>query len=388
MVYLFSRLFIKDYKNYSDSKVRKAYGTITGCVGIGLNILLFIGKYIAGTIIGSISITADAFNNLSDAGSSLISLLGFQLADKKPDKGHPFGHGRIEYLSGLIISFFILLMGYELGKSSFQKILSPEPIDKNIVAIIILIAAILVKIYMFIYNRLYGRKINSTAMSATAKDSFSDSIATTVVLIAIFVNIVTDVNIDGYAGLLVSLFIIYTGISSLKDTIDPLLGQPPEPEFVENIKNIVMSHSEILGIHDLVVHDYGPGRVMISLHGEVDEKGNISVLHDAIDCIERELCDKLGCEAVIHMDPICIDNEEVTRIRKYVEEKILQIDCNITVHDFRVVFGNTHTNVLFDAVIPHDCKLTSDKLKAQIEDIVQSMEGHYIPVVRIDQQYT
>ncbi|MGM9588106.1 MAG: cation diffusion facilitator family transporter, partial [Candidatus Limivicinus sp.] len=269
MIKLLTKLFIKDHENVTNAAVRRAYGTMCSLYGIFLNLLLFAGKYFAGVISGSVAITADAFNNLSDAGSSIITLLGFAIAGKKPDPDHPFGHGRAEYLAGLVLSAVIILMGFELVKSSFEKILHPEPISSGLLPAIILVCSILVKFYMCLYNRSVGKKINSAAMQATATDSLSDSVATTVVLISMGVSYFFHVNIDGYAGLLVAVFILYAGFNAAKDTVSPLLGQAPDPEFVQQVADIVTAHPEVVGIHDLVVHDYGPGRVMVSLHAEV-----------------------------------------------------------------------------------------------------------------------
>ncbi len=388
MISFLAAIFIKDRYNYDDSRVRKKYGTLTGIVGIVLNVLLFAGKFIAGTVSGAISVTADAFNNLSDAGSSVISLAGFQMADKKPDSDHPFGHGRIEYIAGLFVSMLILLMGFELGKSSVSKIIHPSAVDDSVLAIVILAAAIAVKLYMFAYNTIYGRKIKSASMKATATDSISDSIATAVVLICMLITRYTGVNIDGYAGAAVSCFILFAGFKSIKETIDPLLGKKPQPDFVKRIRDIVMSYDEIIGIHDLVVHDYGPGRCMISLHGEVAEDGSLVELHDAIDRCERELHDTLGCEAVIHMDPISVNDKRVISMKNAVSDMIAEYDNRITIHDFRVVDGNTHTNVIFDAVLPSDSDKTAAQVKAAMEDIVSRLPGNCIGVINIDMEYT
>lgn len=387
MISLLSRLFIKDHKNYTDPQVRQSYGTLCGLVGICLNILLFIGKYFAGTLSGSIAIVADSFNNLSDAGSSLVTLLGFRLAGKKPDPDHPYGHGRIEYISGLIVSFLILLMGFELAKSSIAKIIAPEPLQAGWLPALILVASICVKVYMFLYNRAVGKKIGSAAMSATATDSLSDSVATTVVLLSMLVAHFFHVNIDGWAGLLVALFILYAGYSAAKDTLAPLLGAAPDPDFVQRINDIVMAHPEVLGIHDLVVHDYGPGRKMVTLHTEVDGKGDFFTLHDAIDNIERELTAECGCHATIHMDPIESDNAEIAAMRERVAKLVQRIDPAITIHDFRVVPGKTHTNVIFDAVVPPGLPMTDEAVAQRIRMLVADAYPNHFAVVDIDQAY-
>lgn len=384
MITILSKIFIK---NVEDEKGRKAYGTLCSIVGILLNVLLFVGKYIAGVLSGSVAITADAFNNLSDAGSSFITLVGFLFAGKKPDLDHPFGHGRFEYISGFVVSIAILFMGFELIKSSITKMIHPEPVDTSTLTMLILIVSILVKIYMAIYNRNVGKKIHSAAMSATAKDSLSDSLATAFVLIAMLVMKHAQINIDGICGVLVSLFIFYAGISAAKETLDPLLGLPPEQEFVEKIQQIVMAHDMIVGIHDVVVHDYGPGRRMISLHAEVPGDHNIFEIHDLIDRIEKELNETLQCESVIHMDPIETDNEEVAKMKDIIAREIKQIDQQITIHDFRMVTGDTHTNLIFDAVVPFATKLSVKDVKMSIEEMVEGLEGNYYAVVHIDQSY-
>ena len=386
MISLLARLFIK--QSGDEQAVRKAYGILCGAVGIGFNVLLFIGKFFAGTLAGSIAITADAFNNLSDAGSSFVTLLGFQMAGQKPDSEHPFGHGRIEYLSGLAVSMLILLMGVELAKSSLQKILHPEPVDSSPVVIAILCVSIAVKLYMFSYNRRLGRKLNSSAMEATSMDSLSDSAATLAVLIATLVGHFTGLMIDGWCGILVAAFILWSGFNAAKDTLDPLLGTPPTREFVTQIRDIVMAHKSILGIHDLIVHDYGPGRVMISVHAEVSASENVLELHDEIDNVESELREKLGCEAVIHMDPIVTDDGITEETRQRVAALVHCIDDEINIHDFRMVAGPTHTNVIFDAVVPFKFRLTDAEVREKIEAAVRALDGNYYAVVNVERPYT
>lgn len=387
MVTLLAGLFIKDNKNTASPKVRQSYGVLCGAVGIGLNILLFIGKFFAGMLSNSISITADAFNNLSDAGSSLITLIGFKMSGQKPDPEHPFGHGRIEYLSGLFVSLAILIMGFELIKSSVGKILHPEPIAFSMLTFIILLASITVKCYMAFYNSRYGNKFDSAAMKATAADSLSDMVATTVVLLAAVFARITGVNIDGYCGVAVGLFILYAGYSAAGETISPLLGQKAKPEFVDAIEQIVMSHSEVLGIHDLIVHDYGPGRVMISLHAEVPAAGNILALHDTIDNIEHELRSALNCSAVIHMDPVMNDDPETITLKTQIEALVKQIDAAITMHDFRIVKGPTHTNLIFDVVVPYGFRLTDNELKQAISKAVSNIDTTFFTMIEVDKAY-
>lgn len=387
MVSLLSKLFIRDRENVTDPSVRQAYGTLCGLLGIALNILLFAGKYFAGAVSGSIAIVADSFNNLSDAGSSVVTLLGFRLANRRPDPEHPYGHGRMEYVSGLIVAGVILLMGLELGKSSVEKILHPEELQAGWLPAAILLVSIGVKIYMSLYNRGVGKKINSSAMAATATDSLSDAVATTVVLLSMGVAVVFHINIDGWAGLLVAAFILFAGYNAAKDTLAPLLGQPPEPEFVDGIEALVLAHPEVEGIHDLIVHDYGPGRRMISLHAEVDGKKEIFALHDAIDNIERELGEHFGCLATIHMDPIETDNAVVTELKAAVTALVQEIDPVITLHDFRMVPGDSHTNLIFDVVVPHAFRMDDAALKTEIEQRVRARYPQYCTVLTVDKAY-
>lgn len=386
MISLLIRMLVKNKEQVNDPVVRRKYGEVCGMAGILLNLLLFVGKFIAGQLSGSIAVTADAFNNLSDAGSSVVTLIGFRLAGRKPDPDHPFGHGRIEYVSGLMVALIILMMAFELIKSSVEKIITPQPVDTSLTVIIILIASIGVKLYMSMYNRKYGRKINSSAMLATSVDSLSDCISTAVVLAAAVIAKFTTFNIDGWCGLLVGIFILIAGVRAVLDTLSPLLGQPPEKEFVDQIEQIVTAHDDILGIHDLVVHDYGPGRRMISLHAEVDAEGNVLELHDLIDNIELELRHVLDCEAVIHMDPI-VDNEETRSLKAMVVEVVQDIDSALTIHDFRVVTGVTHTNLIFDLVMPFDYSTTEEKLREMVDAAVKERRSDCFTVIQIDRSY-
>lgn len=387
MITLLSKWLIRDHQKMGDPLVRRAYGQLCGIVGIALNVLLFAGKFFAGTLSGSIAITADAFNNLSDAGSSVVTLLGFRLAGKKPDPEHPFGHGRIEYISGLVVAALILLMGVELAKSSFQKILHPEEVEFSIAAVVILIASIAVKLYMSVYNRRIGKKINSAAMVATGIDSLSDTISTAAVLVAMLVGKFSGLMIDGWVGMVVALFILYSACRAAMETLNPLLGQAPEEEFVQSIEELVMAHEEVCGIHDLMVHDYGPGRVMISLHAEVPASGNILELHDLIDSIEMELREKLDCEAVIHMDPIVTDDTLTTDLRQKMALLVKEVDEQATIHDFRMVMGPTHTNLIFDAVVPFGRDKSNAQIEEEIKAKVRAMEGAYFAVVRVENSY-
>lgn len=384
MLTLLSRIFIRSEKETNDPAVRQAYGMLCGSVGIFLNLCLFIGKFAAGVLSNSIAITADAFNNLSDAGSSIITLIGFKMAGQKPDPDHPFGHGRIEYISGLLVSIIIILMGFELLKSSFDKILHPEELTFSPVVLLILLASILVKCYMYFYNHRLGKRFSSSAMLATATDSLSDMLSTAVVLIATLVSHYSGLGIDSWCGILVGLFICYSGFGAAKDTISPLLGQAPEPEFVRQVTDIVMAHPEIVGTHDLIVHNYGPGRVLLSLHAEVPADGDILKLHDVIDTIEHELRDTLSCHAVIHMDPVQVGDAETDRLKALVGACLETIDPALSMHDFRIVAGPTHTNLIFDVVTPYRFKLSDSELTALIQEKVQEKNPTYFTVIDVD----
>lgn len=384
MFQLLSKLFIKNHEDYTDPKVRQSYGILAGAVGILLNFLLFAAKALAGLLSHSIAITADAFNNLSDAGSSVITLIGFRLSGQEADSNHPYGHGRIEYLSGLVVTAIILLMGVELIKSSFSKILHPELPDFSPVIVFILTLSILVKLYMYMYNHRISVRIDSAAMKATAADSLNDCIATAAVLASSLIGHFTGVSIDGWCGLIVGIFILRAGIEAAKDTIDPLLGKAPDPAFVEHIRSIVLSHPEVLDVHDLLVHDYGPGRMMISLHAEVPAEGDFLKLHDIIDNIERELQTTLSCSAVIHMDPVLTKDSETSRLHEIVSSLAKQLDPSVSVHDLRLVKGPTHTNVIFDVAVPFQFRMDDPEIRAYFSEKIRLLDGSYFCVVNID----
>ncbi len=386
MITLLAKLFIKN-KDVTDSSVRSKYGFLCGIVGIVLNILLCVAKLAVSFITGSVAISADAFNNLGDAGSSVITLIGFKLADQKPDEGHPFGHGRIEYLSALVVSMLIMLMGFELGKSSISNILKGGTLTFDFVAIIVLGLSVLVKLYIFIYNRSVGKKINSHAMKATAVDSLTDCISTSAVLVCTILSRFSSFNFDGWCGLIISAFIIYSGIRSAKETIDPLLGTPPEADFVDEVRKIVLSYPEIVGIHDLVVHNYGPGRVMLSLHAEVSQSIDILVAHDIIDTVEQNLSKNLKCSAVIHLDPIVTDDETINEIRGRVCELAKTIHPQITIHDFRMVLGDSHTNLIFDMAVPFSIKLGDEEIKKEMASLVKGIDDKFLTVICIDKEF-
>ncbi|MCM1111753.1 MAG: cation diffusion facilitator family transporter [Muribaculum sp.] len=386
MITLFARIFIPNRTQTDNPKVRQTYGMLCGAVGIFLNLLLFAGKFLAGILSGSIAITADAFNNLSDAGSSVVTLLGFKLAGQKPDSDHPFGHGRLEYISGLIVAFLILLMALELFKSSAAKILHPEKPEFSVPVAAVLLLSVAVKCYMAFYNRRIGRRIDSVAMTAAATDSLSDVCATSIVLISLFVSHFTGFVADGYCGVAVAVFIFLAGINAARDTINPLLGQAPDPAFVKQVNDIVLSYDGIIGIHDLMVHNYGPGRIHLSLHAEVPADGDILEMHDLIDLIEHRLRDELHCSAVLHMDPVCKGDPETDRLHAMVENLLAEIDPCISMHDFRIVKGPTHTNLIFDVVVPYAYKLSDNALVEIITYKIKSENPDYFAVIDVDKK--
>ena len=385
MVTLMARFFVR--KDADKNEMRQSYGVLCGILGILLNVILFAGKFIAGMLSNSIAITADAVNNLSDAGSSLITLIGFKLAGQKPDTEHPFGHGRMEYISGLAVSAAILLMAYELAKDSINKIIKPQETEFSVLIAGILLASICVKVYMFYYNQSVAKKIDSPAMMATAKDSLSDSVATGVVLLSAVVSHFTSLKIDGYCGLLVALLIFYAGYSAAKDTLDPLLGQKASEEFEQEIEDLVMAHKEVCGIHDLFVHDYGPGRQIISLHAEVPADSDFMMIHDVIDNIENELRKKLGCDATIHMDPIVTNDAHVTEMKEAMIQLVKGLDERLTLHDFRMVDGPSHTNLIFDVVAPVGFRLDDEELVKEIFTNTKKKLGErYFTVIKVDKK--
>ncbi len=387
MITFLAKKIIKDYKNYRDPKVREQYGVVTGAVGIVLNLFLCAIKFVAGTLSGSIAITADALNNLLDASSSVITLVGFKMANKTADHGHPFGHGRIEYITGLVVSMIIVFMGFEIGLSSFQKIQNPETTEFSYATVVILIVSIAIKLYMAYYNFFVGQKIESKAIKATALDSLSDCISTAVVLISVLCFFVFGIYLDGYGGILVSFFIIYTGLKSAKEIIEPILGEAPSEQLIKEIQEIVMQNPEIIGMHDLIVHDYGPGRRIITLHVEVDGKGSFIEYHDMVDNIEYKLSKELSCEATIHIDPVDVDNKVIEEWKKLVGTIVETIDDSLTIHDLRTVPGKTHTNIIFDVVTPKGFKMKDEKLIREITNKIHEVHSGYHCIIKIDKSY-
>lgn len=367
-------------------KSRNFYGKLCGIVGIVLNLVLFAIKIFAGTISGAISITADAFNNLSDAGSSVITLVGFKIAEQQADEEHPYGHARIEYVATLAVSAIILIMGFELFRDSIVKVIKPEPIEFSWLVVGILLTSIAVKCVMAVYNKHFAKKINSSTLDAAAKDSLSDCVATSVVLAAALLDHALNWHLDGVGGLFVAVFIFYSGISAAKEAINPLLGQKPEPEFIEKLKETACEFDEdILAIHDLMVHDYGPGHRIVSFHAEVPETGDMVKLHDIIDNLERKLHKEMGCLVTIHMDPVAVNDEEIIGLKGHVNNIIKQIDEHITMHDFRIVRGDTHTNLIFEVAVPFRFGKTDEELRQSIQQNIQDVLGkNYFSVVEVD----
>ena len=385
MIALLAKLFLRDTE--SEEAVRHGYGMICGCVGILLNIILSGFKIVLGALIGSLAIQADGFNNLADVGSSLVSLCGFILSGKKPDAEHPFGHGRAEYLSALIIAFLILLMGFELVKSSVQSLIAhtPAPVF-TIAAFVVLLCSICVKLYMAVYNTRYGKKYASSAMLATAKDSLFDCVTSGAVLLSMVLNRVWGLNADSWCSLAVSLLILWGGYGTARETVDLLLGKKADPELVKAIVDTVMAHDGVLGVHDLYVHDYGPGRLMITLHAEVDEDADMLETHDMIDNIEWELNKKFNCLSTIHMDPVAMNDAVTDAAKEKVKQAVMRIDERITVHDFRLVRGQTHTNLVFDISVPYEIKLSDADLRARAVQEIVAIDEAYNPVITIDRR--
>ncbi len=367
-------------------ETRQRCGTLSGAVGIGLNLLLFLGKLFAGIATASIAVTADAFNNLSDAASSVVTLVGFRLAGQKADEEHPFGHGRMEYLAGLVVAMLILLVGVELGQSSLDKIVHPEPVAFSPLSAGILAVSVAVKLWMFFFNRGLSRQIQSAALAATAADSLSDAAATSILLAGLLAGQFLRLPLDGWLGLGVALFILRTGWGAAKDTADPLLGRPMDRALAEDIDRIVLGHQYILGIHDLVYHDYGPGRAMMSFHAEVPADANLLEIHDVIDHLERELKAKHHIETCIHMDPV-VQDERTAALRTQVLDIARGIDPSLTVHDFRVTAGPIHTNLLFDVVVPYGFRLSDGEVRAALTAGIKALSDRYFPMIQVDHSY-
>lgn len=387
MTKLLIRLFVRDSNNIKDAAVRVRYGYLGSVTGIVLNILLFAGKLIAGIISGAISVTADAFNNLSDAGSSIVSLVGFKMAAQPADEEHPFGHGRMEYVSGLIISFLILLMGFELAHESVLKMISPKDIRFSWLTLCILIASVLVKLWMGLFNLTLGKRINSTSMKATAADSISDCISTSAVIVAMLVFYFAGVNIDSIIGLLVALFILYNGVKTFRESLTPLLGTKPDKEFVDEITAAVEKYPDIVGTHDLIVHDYGVGNLIISMHAEVPMQMEFNAAHELVDMIEDELKKKYNCLVTIHMDPVAVNDERVMAVKAQVSELVRNIDSRMSIHDFRMTDGRDRVNLIFDLVVPFGLGMTDAQVRENVSAKVSALDKAYCCVISIDREY-
>ena len=385
MTDLLPRLFVRDHQNTSDPKVRAAYGTLSGVVGIVLNLLLFVGKFIAGTVSGSIAVSADAFNNLSDAGSSIVSLVSFRIAAKPADRDHPFGHARIEYIASMIVSFLVLLVGFEIVSDSVKKIISREStLIFSILTVTILSVSILAKLWLALFNYRLGKKIGSDVMRATAVDSLSDTLSTAAVLVATLIFRFTGLDIDAWVGLAVALFIFWAGIRILRETQNSLLGEAPVKEVTDAIDRIVSGYPAILGIHDMMIHSYGPGHSFASFHAEVDGADDVYESHDVIDEVERRIRDELSIVCTIHMDPINTDDDLTTELREETAELVREIDPRITVHDFRVVPGVTHTNLIFDVAVPFELKMTVLEIRDAVSEKIREKHETYYAVVTVD----
>ncbi len=387
MLNLLAKLFIKNHRDFNSSEVRRKYGILCGAWGIILNVLLFAMKLFVGILSGSVAVTADAFNNISDAGSSAVTMIGFRLSGKKPDPEHPFGHGRIEYISGLIVAMLIFVMGFEILKDAVGAISNPQPTVLNTVSVVILALSVIIKLYMFFYNRSVGRKINSASMTATALDSLGDTVSTVAVIASLIVSHYSGLLIDGYVGLAVACFILIAGYRAAKETIEPLLGARPEKELVDELERLVLSHPPVTGVHDLILHDYGPGRRFLSLHAEVPMDEDILFVHDVVDNIEIEIYERFGIETVIHMDPIDTTNEAINEIKSHVFELLNQLGSGLKAHDFRIVPGKTHTNIVFDIAVPVGLKTSPDVIKTAVSTAVSSLNPQYRCVIKIDIDY-
>ena len=384
MTALLCKLFIRNADNPRDPRVRSAYATLTSAVGIILNLLLFAGKFLAGTLAHSVAICADAMNNLSDAGSQVLTLVGCRMAAKDADRDHPYGHARMEYVTSMIVSFIILLIGYELLRDSIDKIINPVKTEFHLLTVIILAVSVIVKLWLGLFNRAIGKKIDSDALRATMIDSLSDAGATLAVLVCTLIYRWTDFDADAYVGIAVAMLILVAGIRVLLDAKNAILGEAPPPALLDDIRAVVGKYPDALGIHDMMVHNYGPGRTIASLHVEVDGNRNVFDMHDMIDRIEKQLGDELGIIATVHMDPIVVGDAEVDRLREQISDCLRQLDDRLTLHDFRFVRGATHSNLIFDVVVPFEIKLSDEELRKHIDTAVRSIDATYCTVITID----
>lgn len=387
MTTLLLKLFVKDYKNTKNPEVRTKYGTLGSAVSIFINVLLSAFKYLVGAATASVAITADAINNLSDAASGIITLFSFKMAGRKPDKEHPFGHGRIEYVAALIVGFLVELMGYELIKSSVLKIMNPEAVNFSYGAAAVLIFSIFGKIWMGFFNKKLGTAINSPAMIAVASDSLSDTAATFISLVALVLSKFTSLPLDGYMGVVVSLFILKSGFDILKESISIILGKPPSKELVDELVETITSFEGILGIHDLVIHSYGETRIFGTVHIEFSADDDFLLAHETADTIEREIKDKFGIELVVHLDPIITNDERINHLHTMVKDELKSIDSVLSMHDFRVVDGPTRTNLIFDVVLPHDSNFSENEITDRLSERIRAIDKRYALVIMYDNDY-
>lgn len=386
MTNILIKLFIKD-KDVKNLEVRNKYAMLSSITGIVLNILLSIFKLIVGLISNSISIVSDAVNNITDAGSSVVTMIGFKMSQKKVDKNHPWGHGRMEYISAFIVDILIILVGFELLRTSIEKIFNPElPLIGN-VTIIILVASILAKLWLFFFYKKIAKTIDSAAIKGNAYDSISDVISTTAVLISAIVARVFEISIDGYISFLVSIFILYTGAKAVKEIIDILLGSSPDPEFVKEIEEFVKNYDLVVGIHDMMIHDYGPGRKIISFHAEVPADINIGKAHDVIDKIEQDIFEKYNCITTIHMDPIVVDDEEINSMKKTTEEIVKSINQEFSIHDFRMTDGGERINLIFDLVLPREGEFNKEQIRKEVQEKIHKINNKYYAVITVEHSY-
>ncbi len=389
MTKLLLKLFVKNYKNTDDKAVRERYGVLGGTVGIVCNLLLSVVKIILGVVSNSVSVIADAMNNLSDTASSVITLIGFKAAGKPADEDHPFGHGRIEYMAAFIVSALILLVGFELLKSSVEKIISPVAVQVNYITLIILLLSSLTKLWMYFFNKKLSRAVDSGVLAATAQDSLNDALVTFAILLSVGVMVVYEINIDPYVGLLMSGFILYTGFKAAKETIDPLLGTPPEKELIEELHKTILSFEGFIGIHDLIVHNYGPGRVFASVHIEVPVDIDIVRCHEQVDLCEKVVNEKLGVELVVHMDPIVTNDETVNKTKEQLRVVLTGIDQRLSFHDFRMTpKGENRTNLIFDVVMPVSIKMSEEEISQKITDEMRKLDPTFFFVITFDKDYT
>ena len=387
MINFLIRLFVGKNPDTRDARVRKKYASLAGVTGIILNLFLFTGKLVLGIIAGSVAIIADAFNNVSDAGSSVVALIGFRLAGKPVDKEHPLGHGRIEYVSGFIVDALIVVVGFELFTSSINKIANPALPNVGNVTLILLAVAILVKLWLFFFYKKVGSAISATAIKAASFDSLSDCVATTLVLVSAIVARVWGIAIDGWAGILVAAFILFTGLKAAKETIDLLLGSPPDPEFIKEIYAFSENYPSVIGIHDVMVHDYGPGRQIVSFHAEVPADSDINLAHEDVDKLERDMHEKFGCIVTVHLDPIVTNDPFVVEMRELAESSAKAVCADYSIHDFRMTVGETSFNLIFDLLIPADCNQTPQEAEKAVVELIKAQKPNCFCVIRVEHPY-